>query len=95
MIDNARSEISKIPAGFERLAHGSTRHRGGSVVPDEWQGQMSAAKTPVRMGDVAELARRTDRLDSVEAKLATIDKKLDKLLELVLGLKPGMIARRS
>ena len=56
---------------------------------------MSAAKTPVRMGDVAELARRTDRLDSVEAKLATIDKKLDKLLELVLGLKPGMIARRS
>jgi hypothetical protein len=46
---------------------------------------------PVRMGDVADLARRTDRLDSIEMRLGRIESKLDHLIDLTLFLgNPAM-----
>jgi hypothetical protein len=48
------------------------------------------------MGDsVADLARRTDRLDGIESRLSTLERKMDRLLEGMLDLRPGSIPRRK
>jgi hypothetical protein len=44
-----------------------------------------------RMGDVAEIARRTERLDEVSRRLTALESKTDKILEIVLSLRPGSI----
>jgi hypothetical protein len=46
-----------------------------------------------RMGDVATLARHSDRLDDVTARLSRLETKVDRALELLLGLTPNSVPR--
>jgi hypothetical protein len=55
-------------------------------------------KQAPRLGDIpgpADLARRVDRLDGIEARLSRLETKTDKILEAVLGLQPGSVPRRK
>jgi hypothetical protein len=45
-------------------------------------GPKSAPQAP-RLGDVAMLAARTDRLDSIEMRIGRIEAKLDALIEMM------------
>jgi len=54
-------------------------------------------KQAPRLGDIpgpADLARRVDRYDALEIRMGRVEQKLDRLLEIVLDLRPKSIAKR-
>jgi hypothetical protein len=54
----------------------------------------AAKKPPVRMGDVAQLAARTERMDGLEIRMSRVESKIDRLIEIVLDLRPKSVPKR-